>query len=220
MNMVLAPQLITARCSGVLSLTISANVNNLNLFVLSGSPTEAVNIELTIDAAVVVGSTTTTSAALTTGALPLGSTVMIINMGRIQGAGGNGGAGSGVNNHGTPGSPGGSGGTALELFAQTSIQNANGEIYGGGGGGGGASSIFDGGPMAFYHGGGGGGGAGAPQDRGAPVLMRTYRAPQETVERPKRAERQARRGAGRGVVRAPSGATAMALLVERPERPS
>jgi len=115
-------------------LVISANTNNYNVFTSAGSPASAITVTLTINAGVLVGSTSTAVAALDTGALPVGSSITIINNGTVEGAGGNGGGGGGQTNTGL--SAGGSGGPALVLHCPATITN-NGNIWGGGGGGGG-----------------------------------------------------------------------------------
>lgn len=116
-------------------LTISADTYNYNIFTEAGSPSGPVAVTLTIDAGVKVGSTTSAAAAIDTGALPDGSTLAILNSGRIQGKGGDGNSGPA--------------GDALNLQCDATITNS-GEIWGGGGGGGWAMNSF--GP--------GGGGAG------------------------------------------------------------
>ena len=139
----------------ILQLTITSNTTNYNIYNALNSPASPVNVTLTINSGVVVGSTSISSPALTTGNLPAGSEVTIINNGYILGKGGNGGNYPGGQ---TSGLPGGNGGPGLEITLAASISN-NGIIAGGGGGGGGGggsdcSECYD------DPGAGGGGGAG------------------------------------------------------------
>ncbi len=148
-------------CDPRIKLNIVSNVLNYNIFSEVGSPIEPVNITLTIESGVRVGSASNSTPALTTGNLPLGSEVIIINKGRIQGAGGN---GAPSNTFGTVGIPGGN---AIEITVKTIINNTYGQIWSGGGGGGGGVSYFLGGE--WYNacgGGGGGGGAGVNPGKG------------------------------------------------------
>jgi hypothetical protein len=139
------------------NLTISSNTTNFDIHVAAGSPAVASNITVTINAGVTVGSASATNPALTTGNLPAGSTITIVNNGRIQGAGGNGGSGGTGYTNGTDG---GAGGTALLLTQNVTIDNTNGQIWGGGGGGGGSGAYWNG-EGSDTSGSGGGGGAGA-----------------------------------------------------------
>jgi len=137
------------------SLPITTNTFNYNIFTSAGSPTNAVNLVVTINSGVIVGSTDTSLPALTTGNLPAGSTLTIINNGRIQGAGGRGAtAACGDCGYGNQPQRGSKGGDALEVLVDITIDNQNGEIWSGGGGGG------DGGYALYTTPGGGGGGAG------------------------------------------------------------
>jgi hypothetical protein len=148
-----------------IALTISADDSDTyNVYTAAGSPSDPVEVTLTINAGIKVGGGTSTS---TNGSIqiPTGfhalSIIKIVNNGYIVGKGGSGGkggdalAGNGVN--------GGSGGHAITTARRTIIDNQNGHIYGGGSGGcgGGAGNlVFPGG------GGGGGGGAGYPDSSG------------------------------------------------------
>jgi hypothetical protein len=91
--------------------------------------------------------------AMDTGVLYAGSTILLVNRGRLYGMGGTGGRGGlGSSANGSAGGAGGDG-----LFARHSVAVVNlGFIAGGGGGGGGGGS----GTIAADGGGGGGGGAG------------------------------------------------------------
>lgn len=126
-------------------LNINSNTNNYNIsqhLSLMG-PTE---IQVNIASGVKIGSTSASSPAFTTGDLPSGSKVTIINNGKIGGAGGKG---------GKFGSPvGEDGGDAIELTVDTTIDN-RGKIWGGGGGG--SSSNCN---HGYFQDGAGGGGAG------------------------------------------------------------
>lgn len=73
--------------------------------------------------------------ALVTGSFPAGSTLTIINNGRIEGMGGTG----GWYNYNRVGVEPTAGGTALRLDYPTHLDNTNGTIWGGGGGGGGSA---------------------------------------------------------------------------------
>lgn len=148
------------------NLVIAANTNNYNIFNNKGGEyvSGSTDITLTINAGVVVGSTTTAASALDTGAgWASGDTITIVNAGYILGAGGAGGQGDFAV------ADGGAGGPAL-LIQFTSVINNVGFIGGGGGGGGGggASWVAQPGPCGmsppaeyFSTGGGGGGGAGS-----------------------------------------------------------
>jgi alpha-tubulin suppressor-like RCC1 family protein len=139
------------------NISISANTSQVNLMTLAGDPSLPANYIFTIETGVIVYSTSTAVAAITTGAFPALSTLKIVNNGSIIGKGGNGGNGRDENTGIDNGDPGG---PALSLGYPVSIDNTNGFIFGGGGGGGGggaeSTSIFS----AIYWGDGGGGGGG------------------------------------------------------------
>lgn len=108
--------------SSVIKKTISASVNNViiqNLFT-AAEWSSATPKEVTINAGVVVGSTSAGTAALRSGT-GNGGTVKIINNGSIRGAGG--------------ATTSAAGGDAVETSINLTIEN-NGDIRGGGGGGG------------------------------------------------------------------------------------
>ncbi len=160
-----------ASCS--ISLVISAATMNYNVAVAAGNPTRAISVSLQIQN-VLVGSTSTASAALTTGALPTGSTFTLTNAGSIIGAGGAGGSGGNGGGGGTPRScsrDGLPGGPAISLTLNATISNT-GSIFGGGGGGAGMSGC--------NVNGGGGGGAGSTGGAGG-VGASTLTNPQELV---------------------------------------
>jgi len=140
----------------VTDLIISSDVFNYNFFFALGSPTEARDYSVQINSGVIVGSNDISIPAFTTGNLPAGSTVTIINNGRIQGRGGFGGIGA--TGYAERGGFGENGGNALELIVDTTINNLN-QIWSGGGGGGAGGAGGD----CYGHtpdGAGGGGGAG------------------------------------------------------------
>jgi len=111
-----------------------------------------------VEQGIVVGSTSTDSVAFTTGNLPSGATVKIINKGKIQGAGGAG---------GVCGSPGGNGGDAIHLTVDIFIDNGLGLIWSGGGGGGNGRYTIQS-CSGTTTGAGGGGGAGSiPGEKGS-----------------------------------------------------
>ena len=137
-----------------INLTIAANVNNYDIYVQAGSPAGIVDVVVTVNAGVIVGSVGGSAAMYQSGAFALGSTVTIINNGFIYGHGGNGGNGGSTGNNGGVGHDGK---TALQLGQNTTLVN-NGTIAGGGGGGGGGGGSL--------HGPGGGGGGGQGSDGG------------------------------------------------------
>jgi hypothetical protein len=151
---------------------IQNSTNNLNLwnYLLSvgvATPGTPGSWDVIIASGVVIGSTSTTVAALDTGAFPSGSSLYLVNNGTIVGAGGTGGSvtqqyvccdDTGNYYYQTTDNPGTGGGTAIRAQGVISISN-NGSIWGGGGGGGSGP----GGGVA----GGGAGGGGAGRDRRA-----------------------------------------------------
>lgn len=115
----------------------------------------------TVPVGVTIGSASTASYALTTGAgFPAGSSLTLVNQGNIVGMGGTGGNGAGdptndVPTHGTAGGP------AFNIATTINIYNYGIVGGGGGGGGGGASETdYDSQNGQDPNGGGGGGGAG------------------------------------------------------------
>ena len=88
-----------------INLTIAANVNNYDIYVQAGSPAGIVDVVVTVNAGVIVGSVGGSAAMYQIGAFALGSTVTIINNGFIYGHGGNGGNG-GVGGNGGGGCTG------------------------------------------------------------------------------------------------------------------
>lgn len=162
----------SARVNVVLS--INSNTNNYNIYSNRGGSYVAgkTDIQLYINSAAAVGSTTTGAYALDTGTgWTSGDTIGIVNNGTVKGRGGLGGTGGNATTQAllssdgsVPAYKGGNGGTAGPAFRAQfacSVVN-NGSFYGGGGGGGGGAA----GAFTFksvtsrYGGGGGGGGAG------------------------------------------------------------
>ncbi len=136
------------------SFVISSDVQNVNLYVLAGSPSAAGSYTITINSGVTVSSTNSSNPSLSTGVWPAGSTVILVNHGNIYGRGGDG--GNGGNAGGAGPTVGGAGGTAMSLGYNITLNNTNGKIFGGGGGGGGLGSFSGLGGVTS----GGGGGAG------------------------------------------------------------
>ena len=132
-----------------LALTIASNVTDYVLYnaatAAGWNPAVKLNVTVTVNSGVYVGSTSPGSYAFiihSSAYFPAGSTITLINNGYILGMGGTGGAG---------GAAGNLGGYALHVGMAATIYNY-GYIYGGGGGGGGM--IY----LPYYCGGGGGGG--------------------------------------------------------------
>lgn len=143
---------------GVKYFTIAADTNNVNLYTLCGSPSVRGDFVVTVAAGVEIYSTSTgTYAMQTTSNFPAGSTLKIIVLGKLIGAGGVGGGGGSYNGQG---GVGGNGGPALNVqMDNVSIDAWNGYIWSGGGGGqGGAGSTNVQDNLQGLDGGGGGGG--------------------------------------------------------------
>lgn len=143
----------------VFNQTLSSNTTNYNLksaaITAGWDQVKKLKATVTINAGVVVYSTSTGTYAFDTGAtFPTGSTLAVVNNGTILGCGGSGGAG---NNYPSSGSPGGAAGPALRVQYALSMTNNNRIAGGGGGGGGGGPSA---GGCCPWPGGGGGGGIG------------------------------------------------------------
>lgn len=132
------------------SITFSASTFNPNLRTEHDSiypePTGSETVTFYIMAGVVIGSRDATLPAIDVGTWPAGTTIVIVNAGRIQGKGGAGGG-----NQPLGAQSGGDGGTAIYTRKPLSLDNTSGEIFGGGGGG---SAKY-----AYPYGGGGGAGA-------------------------------------------------------------
>lgn len=149
---------------------IENNAFNLNLRTVhdslytpltGGSPTQSVRF--IVEENVTVGSTSTSTVALTTGTWAAGVALTLENRGRIQGRGGD---GANEPSIGTDtGLPGNNGGDALEALVALTVDNTDGEIWGGGGGGG-SGGRFNSGVLALSFTGAGGGGAGTDEGVG------------------------------------------------------
>ena len=148
-------------------LTVSASQADYDLFAEAGSPTDPVNVFVTVESATVLYGSTTGLPGFKTGTGWLTNTELtLINEGHIVGMGGDGGEGashvyvsqgdcSGVT-QATVGLPGGD---AMTLEWDITIDNTNGNIWSGGGGaaGSGCGRLEN---QVVTGGGGGGGGAG------------------------------------------------------------
>jgi hypothetical protein len=133
-------------------LTISADVTGYNAVTQATAAgydvTHPLNIVLTVNAGIFVGGN------MTLGPFAAGSSVKLINHGKVYGAGGNG--------------DGGAGGTAITLNSTpVLIDNTDGFIFGGGGGGGAGGSHTG---TNACQGGGGGGGFGYPPGAGGAAV--------------------------------------------------
>lgn len=134
--------------TSVHNITLDSNIHNVNLRTLHDSLfAEAVSgdtVVCTINAGVIVGSTSTANPAFDVGTWASGVVVIVVLNGRIEGAGGAGGDTGNTN--------GRAGGLALYSRSAFNCDASSGQIWGGGGGGG-AYSLFG---LVL----GGGGGAG------------------------------------------------------------
>lgn len=146
--------------------TISSNTTNYNIrtaaIAAGWNQNLALKASVTIAPGVIVGSTSTSTAAFDTGnSYPPGS-LLALSIGSgayIVGAGGVGGAGAPAGGN-APGYAGGAGGPAIIAAYPLSIANSGVVAGGGGGGGGGAQTISCNESCSYYGGYGGGGGAG------------------------------------------------------------
>ena len=137
-------------------ITLSTNQVDYDLFVAAGSPTLAVRIFLTIDAAVELTATVGSSSLNALG-FPLNSIIDITNSGLIRAGGGFGGQGGGLSSGAA--TPGQDGPHAIQSNQSIKLTNTvTGVIEGGGGGGGGGGAGDTGGAEPLDRGGGGGGG--------------------------------------------------------------
>jgi hypothetical protein len=159
---------ITSPSGATYPLTISQNVMNWKLAPLLGTLGGPITVTVTVNQGVIVDSLDPADPAMDLSGLPSGSTVNLVNLGYITGAGGDGGYGANASypgsgettEHATAGLAGGNAIVGPGLSRTFNVTNANGHIWGGGGGGGG-SGAFSGNPSnGAGSGGGGGGGAG------------------------------------------------------------
>ncbi len=144
-----------------LSLVLSSSANNVNIFALAGSPSGPVNLEVTVNSGVVIGSSSATAAMRIMG-FAAGSQITLINRGQILGAGGLGGDGYIASGNWPVETAGLPGRAALEVGQNVSIDNI-GSIFGGGGGGGAGARTTNRSTQGY--GGHGGNGAGYNQNR-------------------------------------------------------
>lgn len=138
----------TASSAYLFNYTISANTSYFNVkaqaIAAGWDQVAPLAATITVNAEIYVWSDSTGTPAFDTGSgLPAGSTLTLINNGKIIGKGGQGG---GVNTAGSPG------GVAMNITIPATINSTSGYIAGGGGGGGGSANGSGGG--------GAGGGAG------------------------------------------------------------
>lgn len=154
---------IRAGGNRIVVLTIAANTNDYNVFTAAGSPTDPVDVFLTINAGVVVSEATPANGAIfTTASFKAGSTMKIVSLATIAGGGGVGGAGGNWNDGSLAVVSGSAGGTAIDCQIPLVIDNTSGNVFGGGGGGGGgeAAGSANAPPSSSTAAGGGGGGGG------------------------------------------------------------
>lgn len=159
-----------------LNVTISSNTTNYNIAsaatALGWDGVKKLKGTITINSGVYVYSTSTGTPAFSTGTIPSGSDVTVVNNGTIVGKGGNGGNGATFReNFMDPGFPGGSGGLGFYATSAIKVTN-NGRIAGGGGGGGGAAYPNRYADFVPTRGGGGGigNGSGGTTDGGSGTL--------------------------------------------------
>ena len=163
----------------IITLTISADTNNYNIFSNKGGTYSAGISDVTLVNNARISSSSTGTAAVDTGSgWTSGDTITIDNNSIVVGDGGDGGAGGAATSlTASDAVAGGAGGNAINLQFDTTIDNTGGTISGGGGGGGGGGSTVsvlalsanerrggDGGGGGF---GGGAAGAGTVSSAGA-----------------------------------------------------
>jgi hypothetical protein len=147
-------------------IVIASDVNDFDMRAafeaLFGTPSVDDVIVCTVLPGVVVGSSSSTTPAFTTGTWPaLTTPPLIVNSGRIAGRGGKGGNGGLLGIDSGNGQDGEDGSLALEALAAVDFDNTDGTIAGGGGGGGGGGR-----GSGVNLGGGAGGGAGRDEGTG------------------------------------------------------
>lgn len=164
---------ITTPSGASVPLIIAANVTNWKLLPLLGTLGGPVTVTVTVNQGVVVDSLDPLDPAMDLSGLPSGSTINLVNMGYITGAGGEGADGAMADYPGTGATVlsagiATAGGNAIlgpGLSRTFNVTNTLGHIWGGGGGGGG-SGAYDGVASGNGTGNGGGGGGGAGGGRG------------------------------------------------------
>lgn len=152
--------------------TVAANVNNLSLYSLAGSPTTAITLKVTVNAGVTITSSSTASAAVDISSFPAGSVIQLINNGTIYGAGGARGANGGGDGNPNPtwavGNPPTTLSPATSSFVNGTYPNIRGNYSGAlyyQGPGRGANW-----PDYNYYSGGTGPANGSPGENGGPAL--------------------------------------------------
>ena len=126
----------------IITLTISADTNNYNIFSNKGGTYSAGISDVTLVNNARISSSSTGTAAVDTGSgWTSGDTITIDNNSIVVGDGGDGGAGGAATSlTASDAVAGGAGGNAINLQFNTTIDNTGGTISGGGGGGGGGGS--------------------------------------------------------------------------------
>lgn len=155
---------------------ISTSQSNVDLSQLIGPGHCAGSDTVYIDAGVTICSSSPNTPALTTGTIPSGGSLTIINNGTIEGAGGNGGADpSNLSSSSCPTADGGNGGDAIFIGSSINTKIINNGTIASGGGGGGAGAALSGASLSACvfsggsaPGGSGGGGAGCTPGQGGP----------------------------------------------------
>ena len=158
----------TLTVTGTTPVHVSTNQTNLDLATLFPAGACAGSDTVIIDPGVTICSASPTLPAITTGAIPSGGSLVIINNGTITGAGGDGGVDpSSLSSSSCPTANGGNGGDAIRIAGNIHTQIVNNGTISGGGGGGGAGAALSGASISFCvlssgatPGGSGGGGAG------------------------------------------------------------
>jgi len=154
--------------------TVSASTQNINLHTLLGSPAYPITAVVNIDNGLTIGSSSTSTPAITTSSLPAGS-VLYLTIGSgtyVVGKGGVGGAAIAGSSGSANVKAGTVGGTALYTRITTYLTN-NGTI-GGGGGGGGGGGVTNYNPSQAYDDWTGAGGGGAGNAVGAGGATASY----------------------------------------------
>ena len=153
----------TAIFKVISQILISSNTNNFVLYdelvKMGWDKTSPVNVNITVDGNVIVGSDSTSLPAFKVDKFPNGSIINLLNYGIIAGRGGDGGAQNAT---------GGSGGNAMSISYPININN-KGIIGGGGGGGGGCgarAADFNLAPQTGFSNGDGGAGRGGSRRAG------------------------------------------------------
>lgn len=141
---------------GVNDVVLSGELFNIDLLSVYeatvGTPDGSTEARFIVESNAVIGSSSSSSASVTTGSWPVGAVITLVNNGLIVGLGGEGGEGTG------PSQNGGDGSDAISLQNDIDIDNQG--VIGGGGGGGSAEEVYLP-PDSTLMNPGGGGGAGS-----------------------------------------------------------